>query len=213
MSFPPGNLPLPSADAPPLGAILAGGRSSRFGRDKAEASLAGKRLIDHAADALAPQVRDIIVAGGPPRSGFVCVMDRPGPDLGPLGGLNAALHEAARRGCDWVLTAPCDAARLPADLGARLRAALGEAAPLLADPPRAAYARADGRDHPTFGLWSARLAPVLDDWLFATAAPRDRAIRRWALAIDAVAATFPNGAFANVNTPEDLEALSPRARD
>ena len=35
-----------------LGAILAGGQSRRFGSDKASASLDGKSLLDHVADAL-----------------------------------------------------------------------------------------------------------------------------------------------------------------
>ena len=38
-----------------LGAILAGGRSSRFGSDKAFALLNGKPLIDHVIAALAAQ--------------------------------------------------------------------------------------------------------------------------------------------------------------
>lgn len=185
-----------------LGAILAGGRSSRFGQDKAEALLNDKRLIDHAAEALASQADALLVAGGPKREGFQCVPDRPLPDLGPLGGLNAALNAAASGGFDWVLTAPCDAARLPADLAMRLRAGLGNAP--------AAYAHAGGRDHPTFGLWSARLAPMLDAWLDACSSPRDRSIRRWAATVGAVSAAFPDGSFANINTPQDLAALTRR---
>ena len=187
-----------------MGAILAGGQSSRFGRDKAEALFGGKRLIDHVAEALAPQVAALVGAGGPERGSLPRVADRPGPGLGPLGGLSAALHAAATSGFDWVLTAPCDAARLPADLAARLFAGLA-AAPQ--PEALAAYACAGGRDHPTFGLWSARLAPNLDAWLAASRAPQDRAIRRWAASIGAVRVPFPENAFANINTPEDLEAL------
>lgn len=185
-----------------LGAILAGGQSSRFGRDKAEALLNDKRLIDHVAEALGPQADALLVVGGPQRSGLQHVPDRPAPNLGPLGGLNAALHAAASGGFDWVLTAPCDAARLPVDLAARLHAGLGDAL--------AAYAHADGRDHPTFGLWSVRLAPALDAWLAASPSPRDRAIRRWAATVGAVSVAFPDGSFANINTPQDLAALIQR---
>lgn len=183
-----------------LGVILAGGQSSRFGSDKAEALLGNKRLIEHVRDCLAPQAARVIVAGGPTRKGMQQVPDRPGPDLGPLGGLNAALHAAAENGFDWVLTAPCDAARLPADLLARLWHGRGAAL--------AAYAHADGRDHPTFGLWSTQLLPSLEAWLAASQTPRDRAIRRWAASVGAVSVEFPDGAFANINTPEDLAALT-----
>lgn len=183
-----------------LGVILAGGRSSRFGSDKAEALLGNRRLIAHVTDSLAPQVERVIVAGGPPREGMAHVPDRPAPGLGPLGGLNAALHAAATSGFDWVLTAPCDAARLPADLLARLWHGRGTAP--------AASAFADGRDHPTFGLWSVRLLPGLEAWLADSRTPRDRAIRRWAAHVGAAAVTFPDGSFANINTPEDLAALA-----
>jgi len=195
---------LPHPDFPVLarrlGAILAGGQSSRFGRDKAEALLAGKRLIDHVAEQLGPQAGSVVVIGGPPRQGHDTVPDRPAPGLGPLGGLNAALHEAQRRGLPWVLSVPCDAACFPADLAARLADGLG-CAP-------AAYARSDGRDHPTFGLWSVALAPVLDAWLAIDRPPRERAIRRWAASVGAVAVNLPDGSIANINTPEDLAALT-----
>lgn len=208
MPFVPAPTPQNAATAPMvrvMGAILAGGQSSRFGRDKAEALLGNKRLIDHVADALAPQVDRLVVAGGPQREGLPCLPDRPFPGLGPLGGLNAALHDAAARGFDFVLSAPCDAARLPVDLTARLQAGLGETPETQI---LAAYAHAGGRDHPTFGLWSVRLSSSLDAWLTASQSPRDRAIRRWAAAIGAVRVPFPDDAFANINTPEDLAALT-----
>lgn len=211
--------PPPAAATPPrpmrvLGAILAGGQSSRFGSDKAEAPLGAKRLIDHVAAALRPQVDALIVTGGPSRAGFTCVPDRPAPGLGPLGGLNAALHEAARLGFDWVLTAPCDAARLPADLARRLQQGLAKQGSAKQGPAKqgpgeapAAYAHADGRDHPTFGLWSATLAPTLENWLATERPARERAIRRWAATVGAIAAPLPHGSIANINTPEDLAAL------
>jgi len=112
-----------------LGAILAGGQSSRFGSDKAEAPLGAKRLIDHVAAALRPQVDALIVTGGPSRAGFTCVPDRPAPGLGPLGGLHAALHESPRLGFDWVLTAPDIACHLPVGLARRLRQGMATQGP------------------------------------------------------------------------------------
>ena len=46
-----------------LGVVLAGGRSLRFGSDKALASFEGKSLIDRAIEAVAPYCADIVVAG------------------------------------------------------------------------------------------------------------------------------------------------------
>ena len=59
-----------------LGAILGGGRSSRFGSDKAEALWRGVRLIDHVHARLATVAAEIVVCGWQ-GAGFRAVADRP----------------------------------------------------------------------------------------------------------------------------------------
>jgi molybdopterin-guanine dinucleotide biosynthesis protein A len=59
---------------PASGIVLAGGRSSRFGRDKLLEALDGRPLLDHAVRLLAGLCREVIVVG--PRSG----LDVPLPD-------------------------------------------------------------------------------------------------------------------------------------
>jgi molybdopterin-guanine dinucleotide biosynthesis protein A len=61
------------ASVPLPGAVLPGGRSSRFGADKAMALLGGKTLLDHAVLALAGQCDAMVTVG----------VDSPGlpPDL------------------------------------------------------------------------------------------------------------------------------------
>jgi len=171
-----------------LGAVLAGGRSSRFGSDKALAELHGKPLLLHAAEALAAQCDAVIVCGRD-WPGLVGVPDRPAPDLGPLGGLNAALHHAAAHEFHAVLSIGCDTPLLPLDLARRLVAA-GEAAYV--------------RTLPIVGLWPARLAQTLDAHLATT---EDRSLRAWAR----LAKSMPievDPPLANVNRPEDLAAVS-----
>ena len=46
-----------------LGAIIAGGKATRFGADKAAALLNGQRLMEHVADGLRDQVDKLIVCG------------------------------------------------------------------------------------------------------------------------------------------------------
>ncbi|MFM9978832.1 MAG: NTP transferase domain-containing protein, partial [Sphingomonadaceae bacterium] len=43
-----------------LGAIIAGGQSSRFGADKAQAMLDGRALLEHVADRLDAQCDAVI---------------------------------------------------------------------------------------------------------------------------------------------------------
>ena len=163
-----------------LGAVLAGGRSTRFGSDKALALLDGKPLIEHAIDALAAQVDAVIVCG---REGGI--PDRPAPDLGPLGGINAALHAALAQGFDAVLTCPCDLPLLPPGLaGSLVGGGYVEAMPVI-------------------GLWPAALAPMLDAYL---AECEDRSVRGWARAAG-VPAVRLSGTLPNLNTPAALAAF------
>lgn len=167
-----------------LGAILAGGAARRFGADKALALWRGTALIDHVAAALAPQVDALLVCGRA-HAGLANVADRPGPGLGPLAGLAAALHHAARHGFDRVVSVPCDTPRLPFDLVVRL-----------GDGPSYASAL------PVIGCWPATLAPALDRHL---AADGSRSLRGWSAAIGAIGVDL--GPIPNINAPADLAAL------
>ncbi len=90
--------------------ILAGGRSSRFGSDKARAVLAGEPLIVRVARLLTPAASTLTaVADRPDRYadlGLRTIADVH-PGLGPLSGLHAALRD--RRDGDWLLLCSCDA--------------------------------------------------------------------------------------------------------
>jgi molybdopterin-guanine dinucleotide biosynthesis protein A len=79
--------------------VLAGGRSSRFGRDKLAEPIDGKALLDHAIDAVRPTATEVIVVVAPDgapteRAGVRVVRDSTAFE-GPLAGLLAGL-EAAR---------------------------------------------------------------------------------------------------------------------
>ncbi len=172
-----------------LGAILAGGQSQRFGSDKAVALLAGQSLIDRVAAALAPQVDDLVLAGREDVGDIVAIPDRPSPGLGPLGGLNAALHHARARGYAAVMTVGCDMPVLPPDLAERLRAA--------GCPCFVAAV-------PIIGLWPAGLADRLD--LFLASDPR-RSMRGWAAKAGAAMLSLGEE-LPNINTPDDLALLA-----
>ncbi len=166
-----------------LGAILAGGRSIRFGSDKAAALIGSRSLIEHAIEALAPQVSALVVCGRSWR-GRTALADRPEAGLGPLGGLNAALHHAVEHGFDAVLSVPVDVFPLPPDLLLRFA---GKQAETL-------------RRHHAIGLWSAGLAPALDRHLAAG----HRSIRSW-IEVTGASSTDDAGLdLRNINTPADL---------
>ena len=169
-----------------LGAVLAGGRSSRFGRDKAAALFEGKPLLDHVIAGLAAQT-DAVVVCGREVADFTCLADRPAPDLGPLGGLSAALAYAEANGFDAVLTSACDTPFIPADLAERLSGP--------------APAIVEGQQ--LFGFWPAGLSAELDRFL---ARPENRAVGQWAAFAEARRIRYP-AEIPNINTAADLEAL------
>ena len=172
-----------------LGVVLAGGRSVRFGSDKALADLHGRSLLLHAVDILAP-VCDEIVIGGFDRGvdGLRAVPDRPREDLGPLGGLCGALAYAGTHGHAAIVSVGCDTPRLDRSVIARLLAVRG-----------IAYVA----EAPIIGYWPTTLATGLSEHLEAGG---DRSIRRWADAQGA--AVIAAGVIVpNLNRPDDLEAL------
>jgi molybdopterin-guanine dinucleotide biosynthesis protein A len=79
------------------GAILAGGNSSRMGRDKALLLWNGKPLIMHVAETLHAMFHDVRICGGTDdRYGFLGLPVLPDlvPQSGPLGGIHSALSHS-----------------------------------------------------------------------------------------------------------------------
>lgn len=183
-----------------FGVILAGGQGRRMGgADKALLRLAGRPLVAHVAERLEPQVERLAVSanGDAGRLAFLHLPVLPDDGShGPLSGILSALDWAAPQGATHVVSAPTDAPFLPPDLTPRLLLA-GEAT-------GCALARSAGNDHPTFGLWPVTLRDALRAFLASGANPR---VRAFADAHRAARADFPDdGAFRNLNTPEDLTA-------
>ncbi|KTE00253.1 molybdenum cofactor guanylyltransferase [Sphingopyxis sp. H038] len=164
-----------------LGAVLAGGRSSRFGSDKALAMLDGRTLLDHALAALRPHCDAVIVVGRGE------IADWPRADMGPLGGVAGALIHAADEGFDQVLTAPVDCVRLPGDLRALL-----EPAPAFLET------------QPVIGLWPVAalrdLRSMLED-------ADDLAVKAFARRIGARPVTS-DFVPPNINSAADLDRLA-----
>ena len=165
-----------------LAAILAGGQSRRFGSDKALATVDGKTMLDHVADALTPQV-DAIVVVGRSSPGMNCVADVPRTGLGPLGGLAGALVYARDHGFDAVLSSGCDLIGLPDDLVLRLT-------------PGPAIVG----DLPLVGLWPILVVESLVKFININ---DKKSVYGFAEYIDARRITLPKPIL-NANHPDDL---------
>lgn len=177
--------------------ILAGGRSERFGGDKARALLDGETLIVR----LARRLRS---ADLPPKAvaarsgeyedlGVPTIADRV-PGMGPLGGLLAALEDAEEPG--FVLVVACDLLHLKPAWLARLE----EAARL---PALAAAFRGD-RWQPFPGLYHTSLRPVVARRLEG----EDRSVHGLLDAVRAAAVPLPDDTteIPQANTRAELSA-------
>jgi molybdopterin-guanine dinucleotide biosynthesis protein A len=196
-----------------FGLVLAGGRSRRFGADKALAELNGRSLLEAALgvlDGACASVAISALAGGAVAErgralGCLVLPDPPGAPSGPLSGVLAGLLWARERGADLLATTPCDTPFLPADLVARLARALQAR-------DGAAVARAPDGPHPLCGLWRTSLIAPIGAMLEAGRHPPVRA------ALDRLGGRMvafgDAAAFINVNTRRDLAlaARSPAAR-
>lgn len=87
------------------GAVLAGGRSRRFGSDKARYVLEGKPLLARVLASLTAASERFVVADGAYGDFGVPVYADSFPGQGPLSGVHTALGQARE---DWVAVAACD---------------------------------------------------------------------------------------------------------
>lgn len=188
------------------GLILAGGLSRRMSTasvaaDKGLEQFRGRPLITHVIERLAPQVGHLIINANRHQSLYerfaLPVITDAMPDFaGPVAGLSAGLHRCAT---PWLVTAPCDAPFLPADLVARLMdGALRANAPL-------AIARAAGRDQPVFELVARSLLAHVDAYL----STGRRRMDGWYTDLPAAFVEFDDvQAFVNINTRDELAHLA-----
>lgn len=96
------------------GVILAGGKSSRFGSNKALAMLSGQPMLGHVADIIEPLFSEhILVTNSPEEYSFISWNTTPDiyPGAGPLAGIHAALSKVKSEkifvvGCDMPFLQP-----------------------------------------------------------------------------------------------------------
>lgn len=143
-----------------VGLVLAGGRSRRFGSEKAVAPYRGRLLLDWSLEPLAGcRLRAVSAVPGSGAAAWAEALhlpvlpDAPGDPDGPLAGVRAGLAWARQAGAAWLATTPCDTPDLPGDLVARLADASTGVAGAYAVSP-------EGRE-PLCALWSTDLLESL----------------------------------------------------
>lgn len=181
------------------GAILAGGRSRRMGRDKAALRIGGIPMLVRVANTLSSVVEQIRVVGNDvtETGGFPNQPDlRPG--LGPLSGIHAAL---ATTHASAVLVVACD---LPFVTPALLRRLVEELTPAM----EAALPRIAGRAVPVCAVYRATCLDALEACLDRGELQAQEFVAELNarfITDDELARIDPERlALKNINTPADL---------
>lgn len=179
--------------------ILAGGKGSRIGGDKALRDLRGLPLIEWVLGAIVPQGTEILISANDNQAalahlGYPVISDYVPGYAGPLAGLHAAMQYAAS---EWVASVPCDTPFLPGDLIARLLDAALTA--------EASVVVVNGSRQPAIAMYRRSVLPKLDAYLGGG----ERKVAGWLNILRVHEAVFDDAeAFININSLDELEAAN-----
>jgi len=189
-----------------LGAILAGGKSKRMGKDKLFLELNNKKLIEHTIDKVKKYLKQLIIITNQDNEFFTknnltTVKDCIEGQLGPLVGILSAMKWAKDNSnkYSWVATFPCDTPFFPESI---IKSFIEESEK---KDSLILCASSHGRKHNIFGLWSLDLYDKLKDDLINK---KIRKVQDWTEKnkIKNLEFKFKDyDPFFNINTEEDLK--------
>lgn len=136
-------------------ALIAGGKSERFGSPKCSALYSGKSLLDHALEKIQCISEDAIIIGDIPRN----ILCHPVPvfkdiveDCGPIAGIYTALHFSHKK---WIAVLPVDMPLLPISVYRFLYTSCRDGCPVVA--------RSEKGLEPLVSLWPIENLSVIKD--------------------------------------------------
>ena len=188
-----------------LAVILAGGKSKRFGRDKANVMLGDKTILEHVIDKIQKIYSEILVISNNDKLKFskkniFIASDCIKGHLGPLVGVLSAMKwvKQNNRKYNWISTFPCDTPFFDEKIIEELEKKLNKTQKQLV------FLKSGERRHNIFGLWSLNLMNVLEEDI----KNNFRKVEDWANKIGSdiiniESNNFDN--FLNINTEEDYK--------
>ncbi len=188
--------------------ILAGGKSTRMGTDKAFVEFEGQPLLARALDLARSVSSDLWIVGTKERfAGFAPVLEDIFRDCGPLGGIHAALLGSTTE-LNLML-----AVDMPFVSRAFLQYLVAEAQ--TAPDAAVIVPRSDGRRQPLCAIYRREFAVVAERALRARQNRIDRLFdevhTRLIEEEELEGGGFSTAIFRNMNTPEELQAEKRRA--
>ncbi len=188
-----------------LGVVLAGGKSKRFGEDKSQVKLHGKRLIDYILSEIVTEFNEILIISNNHidfmPSPKITKIEDDEKNLGPLGGILTAMKWIKKKNkhYQWISTFPSDTPffnkSILNDFYKKINTKHG----------KLFFIKSNQTRHNIFGLWSVELLDQLQEDLIVK---EERKVELWAnkVGVLTVDMQFKNqDPFFNINTKEDLK--------
>tara|TARA_B100001093_G_scaffold418356_1_gene409583 strand:- start:1258 stop:1866 length:609 start_codon:yes stop_codon:yes gene_type:complete len=195
-----------------LGAVLAGGKSQRFGEDKSQVKLEGKLLIDYILSEILSEFREILIVSNNKidfkNSEKISIIEDFKKGLGPLGGVLSAMKWVKENNKDykWISTFPADTPFFSKEI---LQNFYKE---IEIEKSRLFFIKSNKTRHNIFGLWSIDLLEKLEEDLNKG----DRKVELWAnsVGVKVIDMDFKNiDPFFNINTKQDLEKAKEKLKN
>ncbi len=183
------------------GLILAGGQGRRMGtRNKGLIDIAGRPLVDYAADLLKPYVQRLLVCSNDQQDhyqslGYSVIDDGEFARQGPLAGILAGIRATKT---PWLAIIPCDQLTLPE----KVYPALAKAATQC--PVGMAVACDKHRMHPTCAVIKRNVGKSLQQRIVTG----ELKAGLWFEEMNAARVVFEDVEFINLNTPKDLNRFN-----
>jgi len=188
-----------------IAAILAGGKSRRFGVDKSTTKLGDKTLIEHTISKIEKKFSEILIISNnqeikvDKKNVFVlkdCIQGQ----LGPLVGVLSAMKwvEKNNKNYDWIATFPCDTPFFDISIIDEVKRFSKK------NNKKLYFLKSGEKRHNIFGLWSIQLKDILEEDINNNF----RKVEEWANKIGLETININNkkfDSFLNINTQEDLE--------
>jgi molybdopterin-guanine dinucleotide biosynthesis protein A len=183
-------------------AVLAGGKSSRMGQDKALLVWEGQTLLERCLDVVRPLADPVVVVADASDKYSVAgcrIVSDLYPNAGPVGGIATALDAL---GPGWHLATACDMPFLKRELLALLLDCASEAY-------QAVVPWINGRPEPLCAVYRSTCLPVLRTFLESGQRAAHKALERLKtlpVEEDTLRSVDPDlVSFVNVNSPEDVQ--------
>ena len=189
-----------------LGVILAGGKSSRFGSNKADAHLGDKTLLEHIISKVEKNFLEVLIVSNKEsikinKKNVFLVKDFIKGQLGPLIGILSAMKwiEQNNKKYKWIATFPCDTPFFDDSIIEKLKNCS------ISNDNLLFFLNSRKKRHNIFGLWSLKLIDILEEDIRSN---NFRKVELWAdkIGVQKIEVNTEGfDKFLNINTLADLE--------